>query len=118
MNKILIVDDQKIFLDTFELAIESEFENVTVYLAMDGKEAWTIFQNSPVDLVITDHAMPNWSGIKLTEAIREQNKTLPVILMTGRVDDFDESQFTDVILKPFKLKKFIETVKKHLPHQI
>jgi len=41
---------------------------------------------APVDLVITDHAMPGMTGTELAKLIREQWPNLPIILATGYAD--------------------------------
>lgn len=40
-------------------------------------------QHGPVDLLITDYAMPKMTGAQLAEAARELQPGLPVLLATG-----------------------------------
>ena len=52
--------------------------------ASSGKEALDILRrDEPVDLVITDHAMPQMTGLQLADAIKKQWPDLPVVLATG-----------------------------------
>ena len=52
--------------------------------ASSGKEALDILrQQGSVDLVITDHAMPQMTGLQLAEAIKKEWPELPVIIATG-----------------------------------
>jgi CheY-like chemotaxis protein len=51
--------------------------------AMSAAEALARLEHETVDLVVTDYAMPNVSGLQLAEAIREKWPNLPVILATG-----------------------------------
>ncbi len=36
-----------------------------------------------VDLIITDHAMPNMTGAQLAASVRETQPALPIVLATG-----------------------------------
>ncbi len=52
--------------------------------ASSGKEALDVLrQQGPVDLVITDYAMPQMTGLQLADAIKEEWPELPVIVATG-----------------------------------
>ena len=52
--------------------------------ASSGKEALEILRReAAVDLVITDQAMPQMTGVQLAEAIQEEWPDLPVMLATG-----------------------------------
>jgi CheY-like chemotaxis protein len=53
-------------------------------VASSGTEALNILQeDSTIDLVITDHAMPHMTGSELADQIRGIRPNLPVILATG-----------------------------------
>jgi YesN/AraC family two-component response regulator len=52
--------------------------------ASSGKEALDLIrQQGSVDLVITDYAMPQMTGLQLAEAIKEEWPELRVIIATG-----------------------------------
>lgn len=50
------------------------------------KEALTLFSGQAFDLVITDHAMPEMTGVELIRAIRAINASVPIILLSGFSD--------------------------------
>lgn len=55
-----------------------------VFQAYSGKEALEILRREgPVDLVITDQAMPQMTGTQLAMAIKKEWQDIPVILATG-----------------------------------
>ena len=114
MKRILLVDDDKMLLDSIETSIEGELENVQVFTANDGKDAWDIFKDVRPDLVITDHRMSNWSGEDFTKAIRKEDRELPVILMTGLFDEFDTNLYDDILYKPFRVSQFMEAALRHI----
>jgi CheY-like chemotaxis protein len=52
-----------------------------------GMEALEIIRSDrPVDVVITDHAMPGMTGGALAEAIHKVHPAMPIILATGFAD--------------------------------
>ena len=52
--------------------------------AHSGSEALAkLASGTPVDIVITDHAMPAMTGLQLARSIQEKHPGLPIILATG-----------------------------------
>jgi DNA-binding response OmpR family regulator len=81
--KIMVADDDPIIRMIVSAGMKALGHQVFAYET--GLEAWTAFQKSPSQIIITDWAMPAMDGIQLTEAVR----TLPsdsytyVIMLTG-----------------------------------
>lgn len=113
---ILIVDDETSLRELCKIMVEDL--PLKIYEASSGDEAWRIFQNEKIDLVITDINMPgNLDGIQLAERIAQENYSVPVLLVTG----FDDKEImlraltagvSDFILKPFTNVYFIDRVKR------
>lgn len=80
--KILAVDDDALVLmNTAALLADLGHD---VYEASSGEEALMRFAEHPdIDLLITDHAMPNMTGAKLAETLRTARPQLPIILASG-----------------------------------
>ena len=55
----------------------------TVLTAVDGSDALSRLESSPVDLVLTDLQMPELDGLELVRQMKESHPQIPVILMTG-----------------------------------
>jgi PAS domain S-box-containing protein len=74
----------------------------TVIEAQSGREALERFDAGSVDLVITDHAMPQMSGVQLAAALHARRPDLPVVLATGYAElpDGDHSGLPR-LAKPF-----------------
>jgi CheY-like chemotaxis protein len=51
--------------------------------ASDGSEALAKMELELPDLVVTDLRMPNMDGLELVQAVRQQNPSVPVILITS-----------------------------------
>lgn len=114
MSQVLLVDDESFFLDAIGSTLKSEFADIEVLEASDGKSAWNMYKKFKPDLVITDYKMPNWNGAELSKAIHERDKNLPVVLITGFAEKVESELFSDVLLKPFQIDELINVAKKHL----
>ena len=103
---ILVVEDDPQILDLTSGVLESR--GYTVLRACDGKEALASFAKaSRVDMMLTDIVMPHLNGFKLADQISKRRPELPILFMSGRIDedscrDRDISTLADSLLeKPF-----------------
>jgi len=66
-------------------------DGYAVLEAADGKEAIELYdENKKIDLVILDVMMPKYDGWSVLRHIRNNDKDLPVIMLTARNEDADE----------------------------
>lgn len=84
MPTILIVDDEPTILRLASLALARRYKVLT---AASGEAGLAMMADEPVDLVLTDHRMPNMSGVELMREVRHRHPGLPVILSTGYTDE-------------------------------
>ena len=114
--KLLIADDsttiQKVFERNFPAA---EF---TLIFANDGEEALTKARTERPDLIIADISMPAKSGFELCATSKHDPalKGIPVLLLIGILDDFDEDESRRVgadgfIVKPFEVTAALNKVR-------
>jgi DNA-binding NtrC family response regulator len=80
-KRILIVDDERISLHVLDRHLTGL--GYTVVCATGGREVLTILENSTVDLVITDLAMPEIDGIELMHLAKKRHPTLPFVVLTA-----------------------------------
>ncbi len=81
MKKILVIDDDELVNDMLkQLLTEAGHE---VECALDGVVGLELFAAQAFDLVITDIVMPNKEGLETTIEIRDKNKTIPIITISG-----------------------------------
>ena len=82
----------------------------------DGEAAWKAYSRQRPDLLVTDLQMPRLDGIGLIRRIREADAALPVILLTAKGFEIDESalqaEFGNFRLfsKPFSPRELADTV--------
>jgi signal transduction histidine kinase len=82
---LLFVDDD--FLISLSTAALLEDLGHDVIKASSGEAALEVLESGkPVDLMITDYAMPGMTGLQLAEAARQLRPDLPILLATGYAD--------------------------------
>ena len=81
MKSILVVDDEKHIRELYRSELEDE--GYAVALAGSGKEALSMVETSPPDLILLDIQMPGMDGIETLEKILGQDKGIPIILNTA-----------------------------------
>jgi signal transduction histidine kinase len=79
---VLLVDDDPMVLAGTSAILE-ELGHRVVAAASAAPALDVIRSDAPVDLVITDHAMPGMTGAELAQHIRDLRPDLPIILATG-----------------------------------
>jgi PAS domain S-box-containing protein len=79
---IVLVDDDSLVLVNTSAMLEDAGH--TVIEASSGRQALTLIrQAAQVDLVITDQAMPQMTGLQLAAAIKVEWPELPILLVSG-----------------------------------
>ena len=85
----------------------------------DGAIAWDALQQKSYDLLVTDHQMPEITGIELLQKLRAARMALPVILVSGTmpIKELNRHPWLQVdatLLKPYTPHELLATVKKVL----
>lgn len=119
---ILVVEDEEKLLALIEKYLKRE--NYIVYKARTGKEAYDVFYENEIDLVILDLMLPDISGYTISEQIRKHSD-IPIIMLTARgstedkLEGFDKGA-DDYITKPFSPRELVARVKVQLKrfHQL
>lgn len=98
---MIFVDDDNLVLTNMAAMLEDLGHRV--FEASSGQQALEILhRESRVDLVITDHAMPQMTGLQLIQQIRAEWPAMPVILATGYAElPADADPHLPKLAKPF-----------------
>jgi len=106
--RLLLADDDEA-LSLF-LRRSMETEGHRVHSVHDGAEAVAVFRDESPDLTILDLNLPLKDGEQALCEMREINRTLPILLLTGRTDTDTrirclDNGADDYLTKPFSLSE-------------
>jgi len=112
-KKILVVDDEIDFLKVIKLRLE--VNGYDVITAFDGEEALKKIKTEKPDALLLDILMPKIDGLGILKKVREENKSLPIFIMTAFSNEeryslankFNASGF---ILKTSDLQKEVDNI--------
>jgi CheY-like chemotaxis protein len=116
-EEILIVDDNKGVLETFQRGLINYFPNIVIHTARSGEEAVEVFKDHPrVNLAIVDLNLPKMSGFDFCEIVKYTCPWTLLIAVTGYPHAYEfwnarKSGFDDYLEKPFRMKKLAEVVR-------
>jgi len=113
-TKVLIVDDEKDFLDI--MAERMSARSMDVSTTTSAEKALKMVLKKDYDAVIMDLMMPEMDGFKALKLFRETRPDVPIILLTGDVtaDKCSEAiklGALDVIEKPADLNLLTQKIK-------
>jgi len=112
---IMVVDDE----EELRYLIKAQLNKLgyNVILASNGKEAVEIYKNNKneIDIVLLDIVMPKQSGRETYRKLKDINKDVKVILMSGfsrngRAAEILKEGVLRFLQKPFKMKELSESI--------
>jgi signal transduction histidine kinase/CheY-like chemotaxis protein len=112
--RILVVEDEGHMRELLKDILEKEGCEVT--LAREGHEALSLFDESEFDAIFTDLGMPGMSGWEFARAVRERDKRIPLVVITGwgeavGSNEQNAAQVDWVVAKPFDNRQIIDIVR-------
>jgi CheY-like chemotaxis protein len=116
--RILLIDDLPFIRDCIITILEEK--NFTILEAEDAATALDIFNNTSIDLVLTDMVMPGNDGIDLIVELKKIKPEIKIIAMSGAANkenslDLAKSLGAHAILcKPFKKEELFRVLDKTL----
>lgn len=125
MDTVLIVDDDAAVLNMLTKVIRSN--GLGAACADSGERALEMLSERTFDLILMDVNMGGMDGFSAVETLRSRGITTPVIIVSGRKEDFDTLYGLDIgaddyITKPFnpvtlgaKVKALIRRSRNGLP---
>jgi CheY-like chemotaxis protein len=115
-ERILLVDDAAAVLDTVGPMLEHL--GYEVVARTSSIEALEVFRAQPdkFDLVITDQTMPNMTGDRLAQELKQIRPDEPVVLCTGFSALIDEDKamamgIEGYVMKPIVMEHIAETIR-------
>lgn len=117
MERVLIIDDNKSTTDALKQIVTEK--GLTALVAGNAEDGYRLYKSDEVDLIITDMKLPGESGIELLRHIREEDDSIPVIIITafGTVESAVQAVKLgafDFITKPFSVEEIEIKIEKAL----
>ncbi len=82
--KILIADDDPIYLKEISHLLKEIKEDINILTAENGEEAKSIIEENPdIDLILLDLDMPKISGYELLDYLKKKNLNIKTIIITA-----------------------------------
>ena len=117
MSKTLLLADDSVVIQKL-VGLSFANEDVEIFSTDNGDDAVTKARELRPDVVLADVVMPGKSGYEVCEAIKKDPSLahIPVLLLTGTFEAFDEARAQAVgatghITKPFEAQALVERVK-------
>jgi len=83
MKRILIVEDNVIFLQFLRKTLSSRFPSIDILEAANGEEALQKIKLFPPNVVFMDIGLPGENGLELTKKIKARYPNIIVVIVTN-----------------------------------
>ncbi len=116
-KRVLIVEDEKNIVDILSFNLTREgYETLE---AFDGQTGLQLALEQNPDLILLDLMLPKMNGFDVCKAIRAQNRSAPILMLTAREEETDkvlglELGADDYITKPFSMRELLARVKANI----
>ncbi len=116
---ILLVDDEVVLLDVYKRMLEHI--GYTITAVSTPEDALKLLRANPTDfeLIMTDHAMPEMTGMKLAEEVRTISPDVPILLASGRLDSISLERarsvgIREIVSKPASISQLSDAINRAL----
>lgn len=110
---ILLIDDEAVPLRVRKMLLESE--GYRVLIAEDAEAGLQLLRDHDVDLLITDHVLPDKDGCEIAAEAKQAKPGVPVLIFSGTTDRPDRAGDADGFLtKGCGPEEFLRTVRRVL----
>jgi two-component system KDP operon response regulator KdpE len=119
--RVLVVDDEPAILRFLSASLESQ--GYIVSTATDARTALDMVHKKAADLVVLDLGLPDMDGLDVVRQIRDNGKTLPIIILSSRdnesakVKAFDLGA-DDYVTKPFGIDELLARIRAAQRHRL
>jgi DNA-binding response OmpR family regulator len=111
-TRVLVVEDEAHIREL--VCLHLQLEGYTCLPVADGREALSVANSEPLDLIVLDLMIPGVDGLTVCRAIRREgpNRDVPILMLTARREESDkvlglESGADDYLAKPFSVRELV-----------
>jgi DNA-binding NtrC family response regulator len=116
-RRVLIVEDDEVFLRPLRRALE--LEGFEVLTAGSGEEALDLLKREDVDLALTDQRLPGMDGVQVVRQLKTEHPEIGVVVMTaygtiGAAVEATRLGAEDYLVKPFEPEEILLVLRRAL----
>lgn len=105
---ILYLEDEDLIRENITKTLSYIFHNVLSVSNVD--EALKVYHQEKIDLILSDISMPKKNGLDFVKTVREENKHIPIILLSAHTDtayllDATKLKLVDYLIKPINFEE-------------
>ncbi len=115
IEKILVVDDDPVLVQTYELIFE--ILGYQAFIFSNPAQVLNVMESLDFDLLISDYNMPDMNGLELVRKLIEVKPDIPVIICSGAVGIYNELSKSSgcehpvtLLNKPVTIKKISDSI--------
>jgi len=113
VKRILVLEDNRDL--AYGVRNNLEIEGYEVDVVADGRAGLEAIRARTPDLLVLDLMLPGMDGFRVLRALREEGRTLPVLVLTARGEEADKVRglklgADDYVTKPFGLLELLARV--------
>jgi DNA-binding response OmpR family regulator len=103
-SRVLVVEDEESLAAALQRGLEAE--GLCVELAADGVTGFERAASGDFDVIVLDLMLPGLSGFRVCERLRTSQIDTPVLVLTAKQGEWDESEALDIGADDFLRKPF------------
>jgi len=112
--RILVVEDEPELAKVLRQGLQEE--NYAVDVALDGEEGLFKAQVYDYDLIVLDIMLPKLDGFGVLQTLRDEGKTIPVLMLTAKDEMSDkvkglDAGADDYLTKPFGFSELLARIR-------
>jgi DNA-binding response OmpR family regulator len=102
--KVLLVEDDKKIATAIKRGLEAE--GFSVEVAFDGTDGLWLATEGSYDAIVLDLMLPGRNGFQVCSALREAGNWAPILVLTAKEGDLDETEALDTGADDYLTKPF------------
>lgn len=114
INKILIVEDSLVELETIEKVLKPYNYQFNVLTATNGEEAVEILSKHSISTLVTDLYMPKMDGIELLGHMSREHPKVPCVVASSYISrevlEVLDDKIYSFIEKPVEINKLVQVI--------
>jgi two-component system, OmpR family, response regulator len=106
--RVLVVEDEERLARSLERGLEAD--GFAVDIALDGTDGLWMARERSYDAIVLDLMLPGVNGFRICATLREEEDWTPILMLTAKEGELDESEALDTGADDYLTKPFSHLV--------